>query len=72
MTVEIQTEIRLNCDDGGQAFFMSRYAALTDAAALDMSVLGRDISQFFVLVVDKPGNVVCLVNQNHGYRITSV
>jgi len=37
-----------------------------------MSVLGRDISGLFALIVDRPNNVVCLVGQNHGYNITSV
>lgn len=45
------------------------YAAVTEPEALDMSVLGRDITEFFAVIVDHPGQVVCLVGQRHQYRI---
>ncbi len=34
-----------------------------------MSVLGRDITDLFAAIVDRPGNVVCLLGQNHRYKI---
>ena len=43
---------------------------MTDWASLDMSVLGRDVTRHFALIVDRPGNTVCLVNQRHSYRVT--
>jgi hypothetical protein len=34
-----------------------------------MNVLGRDIAGLFAVVVDRPGNVVCLLGQRHRYTI---
>jgi hypothetical protein len=42
---------------------------VTDAATLDLSVLGRDILRWFALIVDRPGNAICLLNQRHRYAI---
>jgi hypothetical protein len=36
---------------------------------LDMNVLGRDIAGLFAVIVDRPGNVVCLLGQRHRYII---
>jgi hypothetical protein len=40
--------------------------------ALDLSVLGRDILDFFVLIVDRPGNIVCLLSQRRRHEIIQV
>jgi hypothetical protein len=34
-----------------------------------MCVLGRDVSDLFTVIVDRPGNVVCLLGQRHRYTI---
>jgi hypothetical protein len=34
-----------------------------------MSVLGRDITNLFAVIVDRPGDAVCLVGQGHLYLI---
>jgi len=34
-----------------------------------MSVLGRDITGLFALIVDQPGHVICLLRQRHWYTI---
>jgi hypothetical protein len=49
--------------------FRGEFAALADPDALDMSVLGRDITGLFAVIVDRPGNTVCLVGQQHRYSI---
>jgi hypothetical protein len=49
--------------------FRGQYAAVTELEALDMSVLGRDITGLFAVVVDEPGSVVCLLRQQHHYTI---
>ena len=36
--------------------FRGQYAAVTELEALDMSVLGRDITGLFAVVVDEPGS----------------
>jgi hypothetical protein len=70
-TVIVQTEIRLARDASGPAVFHGRYAAVTEPGALDMSVLGRDITGLFAVIVDRPSNVVCMVGQRHTYQIVS-
>jgi hypothetical protein len=54
---------------GGSVVFRGQYAAVTELEALDMSVLGRDITGLFSLIVDQPGNVICLLRQGHRYII---
>ena len=49
--------------------FRGQFAAATAAEVLDMSVLGRDITGLFTVIVDQPGDVVFLVGQRHRYRI---
>ena len=41
----------------------SHFYVLTDPSALDMSVLGRDLLNLFALIVDRPGDRVCLLGQ---------
>lgn len=68
-SVAVETKIRLTTDGGGKVSLQGQYAAITQPEALDMSVLGRDITGLFAVVVDRPGNVVCLLGQQHVYRI---
>jgi hypothetical protein len=68
-SVILETQIRLAHDNAGFAVFRGRYAAATDPEALDMSVLGRDIANFFAAIVDRPGDLVCLLGQTHRYII---
>lgn len=68
-SVNIVTQARFSREDGRTAVFRGSYAAVTDLEALDMSVLGRDITNMFAVVVDHPGNVVCLLGQRHQYMI---
>ena len=70
-TVIVETEIRLARDVPGPAEFQGQYAAVTDPGALDMSVLGCDVTGLFAVIVDQPGNVVCMVGQRHTYQIVS-
>ncbi len=67
--VTVETRIRFTTDDGGDATFSGRFAAFTDPDALDMSVLGRNITNVFAVIVDRPRDVVCLLGQRHSYTI---
>jgi hypothetical protein len=69
-TVVVNTAIELSCDDGGTAVFRGQFAAFPAPEALDMSVLGRDISNLFALIVDRPRDLVCLLGAGHQYSIT--
>jgi hypothetical protein len=68
-TVTVQTHIRFRREDGSPVLFRGRYAAFTEAEAMDMSVLGRDIIGLFALIVDRPGDRVCMLRQGHQYTI---
>jgi hypothetical protein len=68
--VVIETHLRFRHEAGrGTVVFRGQFAAVTEREALDMSVLGRDITGLFALIVDQPGNVVCLLGQRHRYAI---
>jgi predicted aspartyl protease len=69
-TVDVVADFRFTRDDSGEIMVTTRCAAVVDADALEMSVLGRDVIELFTLIVDRPGNVVCLLGQRHGYRVT--
>ncbi len=68
-SVVVGTAIRLTRERAGKVLFRGRYFAVPEPEALDMSVLGRDISEMFAVIVDRPGNVVALVGQRHRYTI---
>jgi hypothetical protein len=66
---EIETRIRLGSQDGRQALFRGKFAAAIDDDTLDIAILGRDITNLFAVVVDQPGDTVCFLRGNDGYRI---
>lgn len=68
-SVTVFTQIRLSQDDGQRAVFRSEYAACIEHEALDMSVLGRDILEFFALIVDRRGEMVAIIAGRHHYTI---
>ncbi|MGH9766772.1 MAG: retropepsin-like aspartic protease [Blastocatellia bacterium] len=67
--VVIQTKLQLFRETGAPITFHGHFTAVTDPTALDLSVLGRDILDLFALIVDRPGNIVCLLSQRHRYEI---
>jgi hypothetical protein len=68
-SVVLQTALKLTCDDGQEVVFRGTFTAFPDPEALDMSILGRDILDRFAVIVDRPGDVICLLGQKHGYAI---
>jgi len=69
-SVVIETRIHLLSETGVWVAFRGRFTAVTDATALDISVLGRDLLDLFAVIVDRPSDLVCLLSQRHGYAIT--
>jgi predicted aspartyl protease len=67
--VIVETRVRLTREGAGKIVFRGQYAAITELEALDISVLGRDITGLFAVIVDRPRDVVCLVGQRHRYTI---
>ncbi|MGH9755299.1 MAG: retropepsin-like aspartic protease [Blastocatellia bacterium] len=67
--VVIQTKLQLVRETGAPVTFHSHFTAVTNPTALDLCVLGRDILDLFALIIDRPGNIVCLLSQRHRYVI---
>jgi aspartyl protease len=65
----IETRMRLTRENNGKVMLRGQYAAVTAAEALDMSVLGRDVTNLFAIIVDWPQRLVCLLGQQHHYTI---
>ena len=68
-SVGLETQIVIAREDGTRVTFRGQFAAFTEVAALDMSVLGRDITNLFAVIIDRPGYVVCLLSQGPRYLI---
>jgi hypothetical protein len=68
-SVVVDTQIEFAREQPGPAVFRGRFAAFTNPEALDMSVLGRDITNLLAVIVDRPGEFVCLLGQRHSHSI---
>jgi predicted aspartyl protease len=68
-SVMVESQLRFAIEGVGKATFKGRFAAFTDAETVDMSVLGRDILNVFALIVDRQGNTISLLGQQHYYSI---
>jgi hypothetical protein len=65
----VETQIRLRCEDEGFSVFRGQFAGVTQLEALDMSVLERDVLNLFAVIVDRARDIVCMLGQQHEYRI---
>lgn len=65
----VNTKLLLTRDTGQPVIFNCQLAAAIDTAALDLSVLGRDITDLFSVIIDRPNNIICLLSQRHRYII---
>jgi hypothetical protein len=68
-SVLVRTTLTLYADDGSPARIQGEFAAFTDPAAADLSILGRDVLDHFDLVVSRRRNEVLLLVTNHWYQI---
>ncbi len=68
-SVVVETQIHFPRETGEMIVFRGRYAAVTAAESLDMSVLGRDITNMFAVIVDRQRDYVCLLGPRHQYLI---
>jgi hypothetical protein len=66
--VVVNTAVQFSRDDGGSVRMQGNFAAFTDPAATDMSILGRDILDHFDLIVSRRRNEVLLLAGNHQYQ----
>ena len=68
-SVVVETQIRLTRETASTVLFRGQYAAVTQVDALDIDGLGRDITGLLIVIVDHPGDVVCMLGQRHRYSI---
>lgn len=68
-SMTVQTTIQLIRETGAPVSFRGRFAAVTGESVLDISVLGRDITDNFAIIVDRPKSAVHMLSQWHSYSI---
>jgi hypothetical protein len=68
--VLVTTVLELTRDDGGPARVRGEFAAFTDPAATDLSILGRDVLDNFDVITSRRRNQVLLLAGNHQYQVT--
>lgn len=68
-SVLVDSALRFLHDEGIKVIFRGRFAAVTEVRSLDMSVLGRDITNLFAVITDRPRDAVYLLGQRHYYTI---
>ncbi len=69
-TIMVETAIELWRETGATVALRGQFTAVTETAALEINVLGRDILDLFSVIVDRPEEIVCLLSQKHRYTIT--
>ncbi len=69
--VLITTEVEFTGDDGRIVRVRGDFAAFTDPAATDFSVLGRDVLENFDLIVSRRKDEIWLLRGTHRYRVES-
>lgn len=67
--VVVTTVIELIRDDGGPARINGQFAAFTDPAASDISILGRDVLNHFDLILSRPRSEIFFLSGNHRYVV---
>lgn len=68
-SVVVQSQIQFLREDGSPIRLRGQYAAFIEQEALDMSVLGRDITNLFAVIVDRPRDFIGLLGQRHSYVV---
>jgi Retroviral aspartyl protease len=67
--VLVQTALEISHDGGGTAIVRGEFAAFTDPAATDLSILGRDVLNLFDVILSRPSNDIQLLAAPHRYRV---
>lgn len=67
--VLVRTSIELTRDDGVPIHLRGEYAAFTDPAATELSILGRDVLNLFDVLISHSRTEVLLLAPPHGYRV---
>jgi Aspartyl protease len=68
--VVVETIVTIRGDDG-EATFRGQFAAFTDPAATEISILGREILNHFDVILSHRRDEVLLLAKEHTYRVVS-
>jgi hypothetical protein len=69
--VLVKTRLEFLLDDGGTGRFHGEFAAFTDPASADLSILGCDVLSHFDVILSRRRNEVMLLGAEHRYTISS-
>ncbi|MBA4065892.1 MAG: hypothetical protein C0501_19665 [Isosphaera sp.] len=64
-SVVVKTALRLATAGGAPVVMPAELIAFTEPGPLELSYLGRNVTNKFAVVVDRPGDTVCLLHGNH-------
>jgi hypothetical protein len=67
--VVVKAVLEVIRDDGGPARVNGEFAAFTDPAAIDLSILGRDVLDHFDVILSRRHDMVCLLSGSHQFQI---
>ena len=65
----VNAVLELIRDDGGHAHIRGDFAVLTELAAVEFSLVGRDVLDHFDLIVSRRRGEVLLLGGNHRYAV---
>jgi hypothetical protein len=68
----VTTAIEFVRRDGAMARVRGDFGVFTDASALDVSILGRDVLNHFDVILSRRRNELLLLAPPHQYRVVSV
>jgi hypothetical protein len=68
-SIVVQTVLMLIRDDKAEVHLRGEFAAFTDLAATDLSILGRDVLSHFDVILSRRRKEVLLLAQDHQYRV---
>jgi hypothetical protein len=68
--VLLSTTLEFSADDGTPVRVRGEFAAFTDPAASDLSVLGRDVLNNFDLILSRPRREILILAGNHQYVVS--
>lgn len=69
--VLVKTRLEFLLDDGGTGRFHGEFAAFTDPASADLSILGRDVLSHFDVILSRRRHEVLLLGALHRYTVSS-
>jgi len=67
--IDVETSVGFSRDDGQRVTIRGSFAVFTEIESADLSILGRDVTNNFSVIYDRPNEVVSLLAPPHSYEI---